>query len=241
MIDDRAVALAFETTWPAPEQVRAGGFIVGRGFGAGGRVSSARKAAPDWTEADLDAAEALHAQWQQPALFRVSDGDLALRQALALRGYAPAIPTAIMACDIGPLAEGPIPPVTTFAVWQPLAIQRDIWAAGNISAPRQQIMDHVTLPKTSILGRVTDRAAGAAFVAAEGEVAMIHAIEVLPPFRRMGLAGWILRQAAQWGQSVGAKRLVLAVGRGNDNAVALYGKMGFRLLGGYDYWQKPQA
>jgi hypothetical protein len=38
------------------------------------------------------------------------------------------------------------------------------------------------------LAACEDRAAGAAFVAADGPVAMIHAIEVLPAFRRRGLA-----------------------------------------------------
>ena len=39
---DAALAEAFEISWPASEYADAGGFRVGRGLGAGGRVSSAR-------------------------------------------------------------------------------------------------------------------------------------------------------------------------------------------------------
>ena len=57
-------------------------------------------------------------------------------------------------------------------------------------------MERVAPPRAALLGRLHDRAAGAAFVAADGPVAMIHAIEVAPAFPRPGLAGWLSRVAA---------------------------------------------
>lgn len=92
------------------------------------------------------------------------------------------------------------------------------------------------LPRAALLARIEDRAAGAAFVATDGPVAMIHAIEVLPAFRRRGLASWLLRRAAVWGQQNGASRLGLAVSRANRDARALYDRMGFKEAGGYRYW-----
>lgn len=232
---DPDLARAFETTWPAAEYADAGAFRVGRGYGAGGRVSSARALRPDWDEADIPAVEAIHHRWRQQAMFRVPDGD-ALAGTLARHGYAPETPTAIMAAECGLLMVTPVPPMTAFAIWPPLAIQGEIWAAGNIGATRQAVMPRVALPKTAILGRHADRAVGAAFVAADGPVAMIHAIEILPGFRRKGMATWLIRKAAEWAQAQGATRLALAVSRRNTSARALYDRIGFAEIGGYGYW-----
>ncbi|RDW11849.1 GNAT family N-acetyltransferase, partial [Paracoccus thiocyanatus] len=87
MIADPQIARAFETTWPAAEYAQAGGFLVGRGQGGGGRVSSARALRPDWDAADIPRAEAIQRGWGEPPLFRVADGDRALAQALAARGF----------------------------------------------------------------------------------------------------------------------------------------------------------
>nr|WP_230383175.1 GNAT family N-acetyltransferase [Paracoccus shanxieyensis] len=97
-------------------------------------------------------------------------------------------------------------------------------------------MDHVQGPKTALLGRLDDRAAAAGFVAIQGPVAMIHALEVLSAFRRRGLAGWMMRAAAQWAQQAGASTLALAVSRSNTPAMALYRSLGFAEVGGYGYW-----
>ena len=64
---DPDLARAFETTWPAAEYADAGAFRVGRGYGAGGRVSSARALRQDWDEADIPAVEAI-AQMRQSFL-----------------------------------------------------------------------------------------------------------------------------------------------------------------------------
>ncbi|RCW84083.1 GNAT family N-acetyltransferase [Paracoccus lutimaris] len=235
---DPDLARAFETTWPAAEYADAGAFRVGRGHGAGGRVSSARALRPDWDEADIPAVEAIHRRWRQRAMFRLPDCDDALAKALIARGYQRQNPTAIMALDCAALRDRDVPGMTAFTIWPPLAIQGDIWAAGNIGAARQAVMPRVALPRTAILGRHEDRAAGAAFVAVDGPVAMIHAIEVAPGFRRKGLAGWLIRRAATWADAQGATRLGLAVSRANTSARALYDRMGFAETGGYAYWAR---
>lgn len=235
MIADAAIARAFESSWPAAETRDSGALRSGRGHGAGGRVSSTLALSDGWRPADIEAAEAVHLAWGQRPMFRVADGDARLVDALRARGYLPENPTAIMACDCAALAT-PVPRMTTFAVWPPLAIQRDLWAAGGINPSRQAIMQGVDLPKTAILGRLHDRAAGAAFVAVDGPVAMIHAIEVAPQFRRQGLAGWMVRTAAHWAQEQGADRLALAVSRENTGARASYDRLGFTEIGAYTYW-----
>lgn len=235
---DPDLARAFETSWPAAETADAGGFRVGRGLGAGGRVSSARALGPDWDEAAIPEIEAIHRGWQQPPMFRLPDSDKDLAGALARHGYGAGTPTAIMAAPCEMLTAVPVHPMTAFSIWPPLAIQGDIWAAGNIGAARQAVMPRVTLPGTSILGRHADRAVGTAFVAADGAVAMIHAIEILPGFRRKGMATWLIRKAAEWAEAQGAARLALAVSRQNATARALYDRMGFAETGGYSYWTR---
>ncbi|UXU73769.1 MULTISPECIES: GNAT family N-acetyltransferase [unclassified Paracoccus (in: a-proteobacteria)] len=241
MIADAEIARAFETTWPAADRRRVGGFEVGRGLGGGGRVGSARSLSEDWAEADIAAVAAAQRAWGEAPLFRVASTQERLRRALADQGYAPRVPTLVMAADCAALAQRPLPPMSAFAIWPPLAMQRDIWSDGNIGPARQQVMARVAVPRTALLGRVNDRAAGAAFVAADGPVAMIHAIEVVPAQRRQGVAGWLLTRAALWALSQGASRLALAVARRNEAAQALYQGLGFRLLGEYDYWSPRPA
>lgn len=232
---DAALARAFEETWPAADYADAGGFRVGCGLGAGGRVGSARAVGP-WVPGDIALAERVHRTWDQPPMFRVLDDDAGLIAALLAAGYRRETPTAILAAPIAALTDRTIPPIVTFALWPPLAIQRDIWAAGNIGRARQAVMDRVTGPRAAILGRVRDRAAGAAFAAVAGDVAMVHAVEVLAPFRRHGLAGWMLRQAAFWAQDQGATRLGLAVSRANTGARAAWDRLGLAEVAGYAYY-----
>lgn len=233
---DPALAQAFEATWPAADHVEMGGIRLGRAPGAGGRVNSARVTG-DWCDADIDASIRQFKDWGLPPVFRALDEDEALQKALNSRGFHRSNPTAIMACPVARLTDRDLPPVTTFTIWPPMAIQRDIWAAGNIKAARQQVMLRVAAPRTSILGRIKDRAAGAGFVAIDGDVAMIHAIEVLPDWRRQGLAGWMMRQAAIWADAQGATRVGLAVSRANSGARALYDSLGFDEVAGYAYYE----
>lgn len=238
MIADTEIARAFESTWPAADYADAGGFRVGRGAGGGGRVSSARALAPGWDADAIAEVAEIQRRWNEPAMFRVAETDAALQEALAARGFRHGSPTVVMAADCAALAAEPLPRLGTFDIWSPLAVQREIWTAGNVGPGRQAAMERVRQPKTALLGRVQDRAAGAAFVAVDGPVAMIHAIEVVPALRRLGVAGWLLRRAAQWGQAQGATRLALAVTRANTGARALYDRLGFAERGAYGYWTR---
>ncbi|MDO5642488.1 MAG: GNAT family N-acetyltransferase, partial [Paracoccus sp. (in: a-proteobacteria)] len=228
---------AFEASWPAAEYAGAGVFRIGRGLGGGRRVSSARALHPGFTPADIDAALKIHAGWDQPAIFRVSDGDTALAEALSARGLQARMPTQMMTAPLAALTTLDVPPVTSFAIWPPLAIQRDLWAGQGIGAARQAVMARAHGPKTALLGRINDRAAAVAFAAVSGGIAVFHALEVLPGARRQGLAGWMLREAAFWATRHGAQTMLLAVTAGNAPAIALYHRLGFTRIAGYRYFQ----
>ncbi len=237
---DADLTAAFRATWPAAEYATVGGFRVGRGAGGGGRVSAARVAgdwqAGNWQADDIERVADLQRDWAEAPLFAVADDDAALARALRERSWRDHTATVVLQAPVAALTDRTIPPVTTFAVWPPLAIQRDLWRELGIGAARQAIIDRAAAPKAALLGRVADRAAGAGFVGVHGPVAMIHALGVLPPFRRHGVAGWLIRQAAHFAQQNAAERIALAVQRDNAAALALYAALGFSETDGYRYF-----
>ncbi|OZA12534.1 MAG: GNAT family N-acetyltransferase [Rhodobacterales bacterium 17-64-5] len=206
------------------------------GLGGGKRVS-ATTADGDWQDTDIAQAEAAMAALNQPALFLIRAGDGLLDQALMARGYRIVDPVVAYAA---PLASLPQPPdnMTTFPHWPPMAIAADLWAEGGIGAARLAVMDRVQGPKTTILARAQDRAAGAAFVAIHDNIAMLHALEVTPSQRRQGSAHNILRAAAGWAQANGADTLSLVVTVANDPARRLYASLRMQAVGQYHYRQK---
>lgn len=233
----RAIDAACEASWPAAEYAEAGAFRIGRGLGGGKRVGSARAVSPDWREADIDAAVRIQQGWDQPPVFRVAGTEEALASALLARGFRDHTATLMLAAPITALTDLPVPPVTSFALWPPLAIQRELWAEQGIGPARLAVMERVRVPKAALLGRIRDRAAAVAFVAASDGIAVLHALEVLPAMRRQGLAGWTLREAAFWGQAQGAARMLLAVTAENAAALALYRGLGFSQIAAYRYFQ----
>lgn len=229
------LAEVMEATWPPVRAVRVGPWTIREGAGGGKRVSAAT-ADGVWTEADLPLAEAAMAAQGEPALFVIRHGEAALDAALAARGYRVVEPVVAYACAAASLA--PPPGMTTFPHWPPLAIARDLWAEAGIGPARLAVMDRVAGPKAAILCRQTDRPCGVAFVAVSGRVAMLHALEISPGFRRQGSARHILQAAAQWALEQGADTLSLVVTVANAPARALYASLGMQGVGQYHYRQK---
>ena len=223
-----------EATWPPADIRQVGPWLIRDGRGGGQRVSAASPAG-DWTDADIPAAEAAMQGLGQTPLFVLWPEDAALDAALDARGYRRHDPVVIYEGRAEALAALEPPFLSTFPHWPPLGIARALWAEGGIGPARLAVMDRVTLPKTAILGRTGDRAAGVAFVAATGDCAMLHALEVSPALRRQGTAHNILRAAARWSLDHGAGRLYLLVTEINSNARHLYASLGMSVVGHYHY------
>lgn len=228
---------ALDATWPAASIRQAGGWLIREGLGGGKRVSSAT-ALDDSAAAGIALAEAAQEALGQPPLFCLRDGQEALDQALAARGYRILDPVVLFAAPAAQLAVEPPAHLSSLPLWPPLAITRDIWAASGNGAERQAVMERVAGPKTAILGRAGDRAAGAVFVATHGDIAMIHALHVDDVARRQGLARNLMRAAAAWALDQGAATLALAVTRANEPANALYAGLGMKIAAHYHYRAK---
>lgn len=222
-----------DATWPAECCAETGGFLLRFTKGGGSRVSAATLRG-NLEAVDIDAAiDAMHAAGQRP-LFMIRPGDDALDAELARRGYTMQDPTIEFTAPLAALA-GEVPPVTAFAHWPPLQIAREVWDETDIGAARQAIMERVAGPKTCVLGRIDDRAAGAAFVAVAGETAMLHALTILTEKRRKGLARAMMHEAVHWAMTEGATRLSLIVREDNAAAVALYEGLGMARGQHYHY------
>lgn len=222
-----------EATWPAAKRQTLGPVTLRCGQGGGSRVSAATVEGP-WTEADIPAAEAAMRAMGQRPLFLLRQGDEALDACLAERAYTVMDPVVLYLAGLSGL--GPRPDaLAAFAHWPPLAITRALWAEGGIGPERVAVMNRVTLPKTAILGRQADRAAGAAFVVLSGSVAFLHALEVAPDSRQRGAGAVILRAAAAWAEDAGGTWLALAVTEANVPARRLYASLGMRAVGQYHY------
>lgn len=220
-----------DATWPAAAYQRLGPWLLRDGRGGGKRVS-AISALGDWTESDIDLAQ----EAQRDPLFLIRADQQALDRALAARIYARIDPVIAYAAPV--TAFPPHDPHICFAHWPPLAIAAQIWDQAGIGPARVQVMDRAA-DKTALLVR-DDRAAGVCFVAMAGETAMVHAVEVAPPFRRRGSAQNLLAAAAHWAAARGAVTLSLVVTESNIPARALYRKLGMAEIGRYHYRQRPK-
>jgi GNAT superfamily N-acetyltransferase len=173
-------------------------------------------------------------------LFRLGPDESALALRLQNMGYRAFDHSLIYAAPLSALAAEP-PAVSLFDIWPPLAIMREIWAEGGIGPARIAVMDRAAPPGTGFVARIQDRVAGAAFCGISETLAMLHAVEVAPQFRRKGVATTILRGAAHWAQAQGAQWLSLAVTAGNQPARALYERAGLKIITEYQYFEKGNS
>jgi len=227
-----------DATWPPAEFRSVGPWTLRRGLGGGKRVSSATTDRAV-TEAEIDQAIAGMAAMDQPPLFMLRPGQEALDEQLAERGFQVIDPVVIYTIPVADLCDIPIPRVTVISIWEPLAIMREIWAAGGIGPARLAVMDRVTGSKIALLGRFEEKPSGVAFVAIHEGAAMLHALEVVPHQRRKGVGVWFMRAAAIWARDNGAQTLSLMCTRANTGANALYTSLGMQPVGEYHYRHLP--
>ncbi|MHA7828592.1 MAG: GNAT family N-acetyltransferase [Roseovarius sp.] len=227
-------------TWPAAWTLECGAWTIRDGQGGGKRVSAATARARIITADDLPAAESAMLDLGQTPLFMIRAGDEALDTLLAGAGYAVIDPVNIHLAPVTDL-NAPQPHSTSFAIWEPLAIQIDMWAQGGIGPGRVAVMRRAQCPKTSILARDGQRAAATAYVGLHDGIAMIHALEVAPHCRRRGMGRRVMLRAAGWARENGATHIAAVCTQQNTAANALYASLGMALVGQYHYRIKEEA
>jgi len=226
-------------TWPAARRWCRGPWTLRDGQRGGKRVSAAtarHAVAAD----DVALAEREMAAIGQTPLFMIRAGDEALDTLLAGAGYAVIDPVNIHLAPVTDL-NAPQPHSTSFAIWEPLAIQIDMWAQGGIGPGRVAVMRRAQCPKTSILARDGQRAAATAYVGLHDGIAMIHALEVAPHCRRRGMGRRVMLRAAGWARENGATHIAAVCTQQNTAANALYASLGMALVGQYHYRIKEEA
>ena len=176
----------------------------------------------------------------QKPLFMIREEDKDLDAALAARGYTIGDPTVIYLGKTADIATE-LPITAAMPSWPPLAIQLELWASGGIGPARIAIMERCSCPKTALLGRSGDVPAGTAFVAADGDIAMVHAVEVDHALRRKSVGRRMMLASANWAQLQRAPWLCLAVTRANTPANALYRALGMHQATAYHYRRFPEG
>jgi GNAT superfamily N-acetyltransferase len=236
MTDAAHIMAAVRATWPPSALERIGPFDLPAEREGTRRATSARLG-PGCTasEDDIAAVEAA----RPGTIFGTIDGEEdATAEALAARGYRTGGISDLMAGPVAPLL-GELPRVSGFPHWPPLAICDALWDAHGNDAPRRAPMYRAPEPRTAIVLRTDDRAAGALFVGIHGGLAVLHLVLTLPQHRRRGVGLLGLRHAATWAAANGAETLALPVEADNLAATTLYARAGLTRVGGYRYWSAP--
>lgn len=223
-----------EATWPPAAKVIKTGWCIRNGAGGGKRVSAATMDSPEAIDA-IEVAEGHMRDSGQEPLFMIRAGETDLDTALATRGYDIIDPVNLYVAPVDALATERPPRVSMFSIWDPLQIQYDIWQAGGIGDARFEVMKRSPAPKTSIVSRWDDHPAGTAFVGIDNDIAMLHALEILPHQRKKGVAKWLMRHAAFWAKDNGATHISVVCTQRNEGANALYASLGMELVGQYHY------
>ena len=226
---------AIDATWPPAEFAQSGPFRLRRGAGGGKRVSAASAGGAAASAGEISAAENAMKAWDQVPMFRLLEEDAALSADLAAKGYGVMDPTMLYAAPVAALTgEGGHVAAAYRAQLVP-AVMREIWDGGGIGQSRRAVMARAAAPSIYLMSRTQDRPAGAAFVAVDGDVAMIHAIEVKDRYRRQGCARLLMEAGARFASENGAAWMTLAVTEANAAARALYERMGMTAVGRYYY------
>lgn len=229
---------ALDATWRAAQFMKRGPWTLREGRGGGQRVSAATTDREVSIGEIADAERAMVA-WEQTPLFMIKPRDVALDRQLEGLGYSVKDPVTAYIADIKDVAET-FGSAKNFPTWPPLSIQTEMWLDGGIGSERIDVMSRATGEKTSLLARWKDLPAGTGFAAIDRQIAMVHALEVSPGARRMGVGKQLMQAAAHWALERQALWICVMVTDANGPANALYRSLGMTIAATYHYRVKDK-
>lgn len=241
-----AIEAAAVRGWPALTTVAVQGWLWRHSSGGSVRANSV--ATTGFTGHDIDAAidqvEALARQHGAPACFTISDvsvpADLDAR--LDARGYTRGHDHVTMANRID--TEASMPEGTTASA-HPTPGWLTAYLAG-LSEDRRATAPHILarLPANAVYIAATcrdGRTISSGLSIGDGDVASVQCMATLPEARRQGGAGRVLQAIEAIAAKAGHTALYLQADGGNANAVALYQRAGFSVIGHYHTRTKQLA
>ena len=226
---------AIDATWPAIEYKHTDHFTCRRGAGAGMRVSAITMDEA-WTTDDITAACEITSMWGQYPIFSIRPWQSQLDNHLAKLGYKKCFETLVLTAPSLHIAKQSKDDEADVCSAILLQIQREIWqTGGHINKARWEVMDRVATQKTYLLGRLYNRPSGTGFISISNEIAMLHALDILPTARRQGLGTRLTTMAADWAVRHDAHHFSLLVTAENKSARALYKALGMEVVSKYHY------
>ena len=219
-------------TWPAHRKISCGSWLLRQGCGGGKRVSAAtlqnKIDIPDVSIAE----KGMLALGQDP-LFMIRDGDQKLDQILYDGAYKFVDAVNIYCISCKSILRSIPPRLSAFDIWEPLEIQKDIWAHCGIDRNRIAVMERAECIKTSLLIRWENHPAGTAYIGIYNGIAMVHALKILPSQRRKGVGAIAMRHAAIWALAQNAPYISVICAKENKAADVLYTSLKMHPVGGY--------
>lgn len=240
------VEAACLNAWPSPRQILVDGWLFRSAGGPTRRVNSANPlyAGASMSDALIDAAEAFYAAQGQPTVFRVPDMAGAIDGLLDARGYALDAPVRTLFADLLALAAAASPEVRIESAPGPawLAARDRLNGSGKEAARAYRaIIGAILLPCAFASVADRGRIVSLAFVALQGDLAILEAVVTDPACRQQGFARQCVAALLDWARGRDARGVALQVVADNAAALALYEGLGFRRdLYGYHYRTRPR-
>lgn len=242
---DAPGALVEAATWPAPRVVDVDGWHVGLSGGVTRRAGStiALCDVPDLPAA-LERVEALYREDGAPAVFRVGDpqNPAGLDELLEARGYTTASAADVLVRDLDDSLPAPGALAGLHVADDPDDAWTGLWLGGKGGPVDGSLRIVRGAPAWYVTARDDDGAPVAVVRAAPaGEWVALSCLQVAPRARRRGLGRALTLHALELARQHGARRAFLQVETGNDAAVRLYARLGFRPAQRYAYRVQPAA
>jgi len=239
--------------WPPERMVLVDGWRLRSAGGITRRANSVWPNADTGTsslEEKLAAVERHYADLGQPSIFQICNAarPASLDATLAARGYGANSHTFVQVAPIRDVLQN-LPPLRLYPHFEIEVSEEfhDDWFAlyclseevsGHAAAMRGGILQRIEPAHGFALVRINDEPAAVGLGVVEEGWLGIFCMATLPPFRRQGAAGAVLRTLAIWSQLYDAQHAYLQVMQNNPVAQHLYAKAGFATAYHYHYREK---